>query len=198
MTMLHSSIPKRYSFLLIGQILFLCLILEGCTSSKIILSTTDPTTSFKQLSARFSTTLPIDNQRVKGILKLTHSRDLQLSFRVPVVGNEIMRIVLTEDSVLIIDRIHKCYVKTTPFLFAEKFDPKHASEYSLSSIEAKMRLLGTKKTAIVKASELGCPIMNDTKVTLKKISTKSFPWYITKISNKYKRMSLNEYLKIDD
>lgn len=197
MPTLKTFIAKRY-ILLMCQILFTSLLLGGCASSKTAMFTSLPTAKTKQLSAQFSATLPIDNQKVKGLLKLTHATDLQLSFRMPIVGNEVMRIVLTQDSVLMIDRMHKCYVKTTPFLFAQKFDPAHASEYSLYKTEKKMWRLRTKKTAVVKASELGCPIMNDTKVTLHKISTEAFTWRITKISSRYKQISIEEYLEIED
>lgn len=197
MITLHSSISKRY-FLRIGQLLCVALFLGGCASSKTAFFTAIPTEKTKQLSARFSATLPLDNQKVKGLLKLTHATDLQLSFRAPIVGNEVMRIVLTQDSVLIIDRIHKCYVKTTPFFFAHKFDPAHASDYSLQRIEKKIWRLSTKETAIVKASTLGCPIMNDTEVTLYGISDEPFTWHITTVSSRYEELSLEEYLEIKD
>ncbi|MFA6830902.1 MAG: DUF4292 domain-containing protein [Bacteroidaceae bacterium] len=197
MITLHSSISKR-NFLRIGQLLCVALFLGGCASSRMTFFTPIPTEKTKQLSAQFSAILPRDNQKVKGLLKLTQGTDLQLSFRAPIVGNEMMRIVLTQDSVLMIDRIHKCYVKTTPFLFANKFDPAHASNYSLQKTEKKLWRLSTKETAIVKASTLGCPIMSDTEVTLYQISDEPFIWHITTISSRYEELSLEEYLEIKD
>lgn len=197
MTTLYSFISRRYCFV-IGFFLLGAFLLSGCTSTRTALFTRIPTSNTRQLSARFSATLPQDNQKVKGLIKLTHTTDLQLSFRAPVVGNEVIRIVLTKDSILMIDRIHKCYVKTTSYLFAKQFDPNHASEYSLQKTEKKMWKLSKKQTAVVRASTLGCPIMNETEVMLYKISTEPFTWRTTTISSRYKQLTLDEYLKIED
>lgn len=168
--------------------------LSSCASLRPVKVLSD-----NQLSARFKATLPQEQGQVSGQLRLWKDQGLRISFTAPLVGSEIVRLWLTSDSLLVIDRRHKTYTRQTPIAFAQAFGVAHPEQYRLEVVQEYILRNRTKRTATMTAAQLGCPIVEDARVKLTHISTKPYSFASTKVSKKYKPLSLRAFLdQLDD
>ncbi len=155
--------------------------------------------SDNQLSARFKATLPQESGQVSGQLRLWKNQGLRISFTAPLVGSEVVRLWLTTDSLLVIDRRHKTYTRQTPVAFAKAFGVANPEQYRLEVVQEYILQNRTKRKAKMTAAQLGCPIVEDARVKLKNITTKPYSYAATKVSKKYKPLSLRAFLdQLDD
>lgn len=124
MMKLHKT-NKTLSFLFLTSII---LILSGCKSKKIIETGTgelekkshekvinDVITKeieYKTISAKGSIEFNMGSKsrKLNTVYKLVKDEALQASVRIPIIGGEAMRITMTPDSIIIVDRLNKQYV----------------------------------------------------------------------------------------
>ncbi|GHV25283.1 hypothetical protein FACS1894176_03400 [Bacteroidia bacterium] len=84
--------------------------LFACKSTK---QSTQPNLTFRTLSAPIRTTLQLGNGKemsVDGQMKIVRNEAIQLSFRIPILGTEAARVVITPTDVLVINRLNQQYV----------------------------------------------------------------------------------------
>lgn len=100
----------RQSYLL--PLLLLVMLLAGCKTSKVVKTApVEPA----YLSSKLQLTVPNKNGSitVSGSMKMKSGERIQLSVLMPVFRSEVMRMEVTPDEVLLIDRMNKRYVRAT-------------------------------------------------------------------------------------
>jgi len=121
---LHKT-NKVYTLIFLISAIFL---LNGCKSKKIIETGTgelekkshdqvvedviSKEINYKTISAKGSIEFKMGNKgrKLNTVYKLIKDEVLQASVRIPIIGGEAMRITMTPDSVIIVDRLNKQYV----------------------------------------------------------------------------------------
>ncbi len=189
---------KKYTLLtnfkVVLGIIIVSLTLSSCVSLRPV-----KVFSEDQLSARFKATLPQGEGQVSGQLRLWKDQGLRISFTAPIVGAEVVRLWLTSDSILVLDRRHKTYTRQTPVVFAQTLGVKNPEMYRLEVVQAYILQNRKKRKARMTAAQLGCPIMKDTRVKLTHITTKPYSFVRTKPNKKYKFLPLRAFIKqLDD
>ncbi|HXK76285.1 MAG TPA: DUF4292 domain-containing protein [Bacteroidaceae bacterium] len=190
--------PKIYTLLtnvrVVLWVSIVLLSLSSCASLRPV-----KILSEDQLSARFKATLPQGGGQVSGQLRLWKDQGLRISFTAPIVGAEVVRLWLTSDSILVLDRRHKTYTCQTPAVFAHAFGVEEPDVYRLEVVQAYILQNRKKKKTRMTAAQLGCPIMKDTRVELTHITTKPYSLVETKPSKKYKQLPLRAFIEqLDD
>lgn len=100
----------KQSYLL--PLLLMVVLLAGCKTSKVVKTTpVEPA----YLSSKLQLTVPNKNgsMTVSGSMKMKSGERIQLSVLMPVFRSEVMRMEVTPDEVLLIDRMNKRYVRAT-------------------------------------------------------------------------------------
>ena len=131
----------RQSYLL--PLLLLVMLLAGCKTSKVVKTApVEPA----YLSSKLQLTVPNKNGSitVSGSMKMKSGERIQLSVLMPVFRSEVMRMEVTPDEVLLIDRMNKRYVRATRDELKELL-PENADFDRLEKLLFKASLPGEKK-----------------------------------------------------
>ena len=111
----------------------------------------------------------------------------------PVFRSEVMRMEVTPDEVLLIDRMNKRYVRATRDELKELL-PENADFDRLEKLLFKASLPGEKKE--LTGRELGIPSLEKAKVRLSDFSTAEFELIPTEVSSRYTQVALEDLLKM--
>lgn len=180
----------RQSYLL--TLLLFVVLLAGCKTSKVVKT---PPLEPACLSSRMQLTVLTKNGgiTVNGSMKMKSGERIQLSVLMPVFRSEVMRMDVTPDEVLLIDRMNKRYVRATrdelKGLLPENadFDRIEKLLFKASLPEGKKELTGR---------DLGIPSLEKAKVILSDFSTDDIELIPTKVSSRYTKVSLEDLLKM--
>lgn len=184
--------PVAKMFRIFSLLLLLTAALTGCKTSRMA-GTAIRNTGY--LSSKVQLTVPHRNATltVNGTMKLKDGERMQLSFLMPILRTEAVRMEVTPEEILLVDRIGKRYVqltrrelirilpKKTDFARLEKF--LHAA----SKTHGKRTLTG---------KELGIPSLEKGKIELSDFSDKEFTLSPTLLSQRYMEVSLQELLEM--
>lgn len=169
-------------------------LLAGCKSSKTIITPVVPEVS-GYLSSKLQLTVPTKESSITlgGTMKLKGEERLQLSLLMPLIRSEVMRMDITPDEVLLVDRMNKRYVRATREELKDilppgaDFDKLQKMLFKASRPGAKTELRG---------NELGIPGMEKAKVKLYDFSDAEFTMTPTGVSDKYIRVELEDLIKL--
>ncbi len=180
----------KQSYLL--PLLLMVVLLAGCKTSKVVKTTpVEPA----YLSSKLQLTVPNKNgsMTVNGNMKMKSGERIQLSVLMPVFRSEVMRMEVTPDEVLLIDRMNKRYVRATRDEL-KGILPENADFDRLEKLLFKASLPGEKKE--LTGRELGIPSLEKAKVRLSDFSTAEFELIPTEISSRYTQVALEDLLKM--
>lgn len=174
-------------------LLLAILLLAGCKSSKTTTVPVLPETS-GYLASKLQLTVPTKDGSITlgGTMKLKGGERLQLSLLMPIIRSEVMRMDITPDEVLLVDRMNKRYVRATREELKEVLPPE-ADFNKLQKMLFKASRPGAKTD--LTGSELGLPKMEKAKVRLYDFSDAEFTITPTEVSTKYKRVELEDLVK---
>lgn len=174
-------------------LLLAVLLLAGCKSSKTITVPVTPDTS-GYLSSKLQLTVPNKDSSItlSGTMKLKGGERLQLSLLMPIIRSEVMRMDITPDEVLVVDRMNKRYVRATREELKDVLPPE-ADFDKLQKMLFKASRPGEK--AELTGSELGLPKMEKAKVRLYDFSDAAFTMTPTEVSNKYTPVKVEDLIK---
>lgn len=173
-------------------LLALLVLLAGCRSSRQAEGT-----SLRQtyLSSKVKLTIPNKGgtMTVNGTMRLKSGERMQLSLLMPILRTEVVRLDVTPDEVILIDRMGKRYVQATrkelkPFL-PRKFDFAHLEKLLYAAS------LPGGKSALT-AGELGLAGLDKARIELYGFSDKEFELTPTQVSSKYNRVELPELIEL--
>lgn len=180
----------KQSYLL--PLLLMVVLLAGCKTSKVVKTTpVEPA----YLSSKLQLTVPNKNgsMTVSGSMKMKSGERIQLSVLMPVFRSEVMRMEVTPDEVLLIDRMNKRYVRATRDEL-KGILPENADFDRLEKLLFKASLPGEKKE--LTGRELGIPSLEKAKVRLSDFSTAEFELIPTEVSSRYTQVALEDLLKM--
>ena len=180
----------RQSYLL--PLLLLVMLLAGRKTSKVVKTApVEPA----YLSSKLQLTVPKNNGSitVSGSMKMNSGERIQLSVLMPGFRSEVMRMEVTPDEVLLIDRMNKRYVRATRDELKELL-PENADFDRLEKLLFKTSLPGEKKE--LTGRELGIPSLEKAKVRLSDFSTAEFELIPTEVSSRYTQVALEDLLKM--
>lgn len=189
--LLKNKAAKRnrlFSFLLLMAV---CLV--GCKTSRQADSSFLKDSGY--LSSKVQLTVPHKDAVliVNGSLKLKKGDRVQISFLMPIIRTEVARLEATPDGILLVDRMGRRYVQATreelKGLLPKKSDFSHLEKllYAASRPNGKKTLTG---------KDLGIPSMEKGQIELSNFSNKEFVISPTQLSDKYKRVELEELLEM--
>lgn len=169
------------------------LLLAGCKSSKTITVPVTPETS-GYLSSKLQLTVPNKDSSITlgGTMKLKGGERLQLSLLMPIIRSEVMRMDITPDEVLVVDRMNKRYVRASREQLKDVLPPE-ADFDKLQKMLFKASRPGAK--AELTGSELGLPKMEKAKVRLYDFSDAEFTMTPTEVSGKYTPVKVEDLIK---
>lgn len=189
--LLRNKVSKTSRFL--SFLLLMAACLAGCKTSRQADSSFLKDSGY--LSSKVQLTVPHKDAvlTVNGNLKLKKGDRMQISFLMPIIRTEVVRVEATPDDVLLVDRMGKRYVRATreelKGLLPKKSDFAHLEKllYAASRPNGKKVLTG---------KDLSIPSMEKGRVELSNFSDKEFMISPTQLSDKYKRVELEELLEM--
>lgn len=170
---------------------FLSLIvcLSGCKTSLKGLSSFPEESSC--LSSKVQLTVPHKGSTltVNGTMKLVKNDRVQFSFLMPILRTEIVRMEVTPEEVLLVDRMGKRYVEASREELRDVL-PRKADFSHLQKSLFKAAKPGGKTT--LNAKELGFSSLKKGKIVLSDFSNKEFSLKATKVSSRYTKVEWPE------
>lgn len=183
--------PLRMSSALPVLVLLLAVLfgLSACKTSRQSEGSLQPAC----LSSKVRLTIPhkCGAVTVNGTLKLVSGERLQLSFLMPILRTELVRLDVTPDEVMLIDRMGKQYVQTNRNELKGLL-PKKADFAHLEKLLFKAARPGGK--TVLEGSDLGIPKLEKGRLELTDFSDKPFTLTPTQVSARYKKVELAELL----
>lgn len=178
-------------FRLLPLLLLLAVCLAGCKTSRQPGSSVEST---GYLSSKVQLTVPHKDATLtlNGTMKLKDGERMQLYFLMPILRTEVVRLEVTPNDILLVDRMGKRYVQATrkelKGLLPKKADFARLEKllYAASRPDGKRMLT---------AKDLGIPSLEKGRLELSNFSNKEFSITPTRLSQKYKKVELKELLK---
>src|SRR5574344_1039766 len=145
---------------------------------------------YKYLSSKVHLVLPANlmGLTLKGSMKMVAGERVQLSIVMPIFGNELAKIEITPNEMLLIDRHDKMYVQANKKEMM-KYLPKGSDFSQLEKMLIDASKPGGRSE--VSGSDFGLKSMKDAKVQLYDFSTDEIALQPTVIPTKYKKVSLD-------
>ncbi len=167
--------------------------LSGCKTTRKAVSALPEEDHY--LSSKVQLTLPYqgDMLTVSGSMKLVKNERMQLSFWMPLLRTEMLRLEVTPDDVLLIDRMGKRYVQASRDELKTVL-PKKADFANLEKTLFDASKPGGKNT--LTAEELGLTAFAKAKVTFSDFSTGEFTLLPTQVSTKYTKVEWTELIEM--
>ena len=186
---------KRSIYIFCG-ILTLVILFTSCKSSKQIgmLPSGEPSNPY--LSSKMQLTFPYkgDKMSMGGTMKMKQNERIQLSVQLPVIRTEVVRIDITPEEVLLVDRMNKRFVKATRAEMTS-FLPKGSDFEKLQK-----RLMDASKPGgknVLTGKEIGLTSsMAEAKVQLYDFSSDEMNVTATEVSSKYAQVEFNDLIKL--
>lgn len=178
---------KQYLLLLL-----LVILVAGCKTSRKVETMPLPQS---YLSSKVRLTVPTKDAvlTVNGTMKLVSGERMQLSFLMPIIRTEVARMEVTPDTILLVDRMGKRYVRATrgelKDVLPKKADFAHLEKllFAAARPDGKKELTG---------KELGIPSLEKGKIELSAFSQEPFSLSPTELSSKYTQVELSEILEM--
>lgn len=176
-------------------LLLLMVLLSGCRSHKTMMSSDAAKNYPACLSSKVQLTIPNKNSSfsLNGSMKMKSGERIQLSLLMPIFRTEVVRMEVTPDEILLVDRMNKRYVRATreelKGVLPEDADFGKLEEllFKASLPEGRSELTGR---------ELGIPSIEKAKVKLYDFSTSEFTLNPTEVSSKYTQVPLEDVVKM--
>lgn len=145
------------------------------------------------LSSKVRLTVPRKDGAVtvNGTLKLVSGERLQLSFLMPILRTELVRLDVTPDDVLLVDRMGRQYVQANRNELKGLL-PKKADFARLEKLLFKAASPGGK--TVLEGRDLGIPKLAGARLELNDFSDKPLALTPTQVSARYKKVELAELL----
>ncbi|KAA6351084.1 hypothetical protein EZS27_001510 [termite gut metagenome] len=176
------------------SVLLLCVLLLG--ACKTPRTTQIPSESApRYLSSKLQLTAPYQGEMITltGTIKMECSERIQVSVLMPMFHTEVIRIDITPNEILFIDRINKRYVQASTadinVFLTRKVNFKKLEKLLLDASQPNA------KTTIT-GEELGINSLKSAKLRLYDFSTDNITITPTKVSSQYTPIELNELLKL--
>lgn len=169
-------------------------LLTACKSTKTATQPLMPEAT-RYLSSKLQLTIPMNGGSVTagGTMKLKSDERVQLSVLMPILRSEMVRIDITPDEVLLVDRMNKRYVRTTRTELTQMFS-KDMRFAQLEKLLFSAALPGGKSE--LTGAELGIPALEKAKIKLYDFSDREFALTPTEVSDKYTQVPLEDLLKM--
>lgn len=180
----------------IVYLLLLVLALAGCKSSKRLASPEAALPVSEYLASRLQLTIPGKNggsMSVGGTLKMKARERIQISLLMPILRTEVVRVEVTPDEVLLVDRMNRRFVRATKKELKDVL-PKNADFARLEKLLRDASLPGGKTELTGK--DVGIPTLEKAKIELYEFSTKEFSMTPTELTAKYRQVPLEELIKM--
>ena len=160
---------------------------EGQSKAVIVQSTC--------LSSKLQLSLNAANGKtitVNGQLKMLRGERVRLSFIMPMLRTEMVRIEITPNEMLVVDRKHREYVCITPQelkkLFAESIDYAHLERTILAAASS--------GDSTLTGRELKIPSLEDAYIRLYDFSASDFLLPSTTLSDKYRQIPWEDLMQM--
>ncbi len=166
-------------------------LLSACKTSRVVTGPTD--THVRYVSSKLQLTVPNRSSTLtlNGTLKMKSPERIQLSVLVPILRSEAVRVDLTPDEVIVIDRMNKRYIRAgradLKGILPEKAEFSHLEKLIFDAAEKGDRVTLT-------AADLGVPALEKAKVEFYDFSYNEFTMTPTEISDKHAEMTVDELL----
>lgn len=171
-------------------LLVLAVGLASCKTSRSVVSEES-----ECLSSKVQLTIPgKDNSfTVNGTMKMKRNERVQLSFLMPVFRSEVVRLEVSPDTILVVDRMNKRYVRAT----REELKGILPKKATFKNLEKMLRAAAKPdgKRSLTGA-EVGFPSMEKAKLELSDFSDKTFTLPPTQLSQKYQEVTIEEIMKM--
>ena len=129
---------------------------------------------------------------VGGQLKLLRGERVRLSFIMPVLRTEMVRVEITPADMLVVDRKHREYVRATP----QDLKQLSAEAISFASLEQTLLNAATSGEAFLTGRELGLPSLEKVTIRLYDFSTREFTLPSTSLSDKYRPIPWEDLMQM--
>lgn len=191
---LRATRSKRAAGLLrcLCAFLLLAVCLAGCKTSRHA-STLDRQSGY--LSSKVRLTVPTGQAvlTVNGTLKLKCGELVQLSFLMPIFRTEVARLEVTPDTILLVDRMNKRFVRVERSELRHLL-PKKAGFAHLEKLIYAAAKPGGK--TVLRGSDLGIPSLEKGQLELSDFSDKVLSISPTSLSGRYKEVKVEELLEM--
>ncbi len=179
-------------------LLFVVFALVGCKTSKQTVKTTTQTVTQKPasyLSSRIQLTLPeeVGGQELNGNMRMKSGELIQFSILMPILRSEILRLEITPDKVMMIDRMNRRYVSATKDELVRIF--KQNVEFSQLE-ELLVKASQNKGKVTYTGEELGFAPFGDATISFSNFSDKPLDLEPTTVSDRFKKISVNELMQM--
>lgn len=167
--------------------------LSGCKTSKKAISNIPEESRY--LSSKVQLTVPYhgDLLTVNGSMKLIRDERMQLSLWLPLLRTEMLRIDVTPNDILLIDRMGKRYVQTSRKELKTVL-PQKADFSNLEKLLFNASKPGGKTT--LTGEELGLSGFSKAKLSFSDFSGEGFTLLPTQVSAKYTKVEWNELIEM--
>ena len=189
--LLNKSVIKTFRFWSI--FLLMVVALSGCKTTRQTGSSLPKEAGY--LSSKVQLTIPHKDAvfTVNGTMKLKSGERVQISFLMPILRSEVARMEVTPDEILLVDRMGKRYAQATRKELKDILPKKADFAHLEKLIYAASRPNGKK---VLTAKDLGIPSIEKGKLEFSNFSDKAFSLSPTELSAKYKKVELEEILKM--
>lgn len=189
--LLNKSVIKTFRFW--SFFLLMVVALSGCKTTRQTGSSLPKEAGY--LSSKVQLTIPHKDAvfTVNGTMKLKSGERVQISFLMPILRSEVARMEVTPDEILLVDRMGKRYAQATRKELKDILPKKADFAHLEKLIYAASRPNGKK---VLTAKDLGIPSIEKGKLEFSNFSDKAFSLSPTELSAKYKKVELEEILKM--
>lgn len=178
----------------VGYICLTIVLLTGCKSPRVVTAPVAPVET-RYLSSKLQLTIPGGggSMTAGGTMKVKSGDRVQISVLMPIIRTEIARLEITPKDILLIDRMNKRYVRASREELKDVLPDK--AQYSmLEKLLFNAALPNGKRE--MSGTELGIPLLENTKVKLYDFSDVAFEMIPTAVSDKYTQVPLPELLNM--
>jgi hypothetical protein len=174
-------------------LLLLCVMLmEACKSTRQLQQSKE---SPRFLSSKLQLTIPYQGDLITlfGIMKMKSGERIQSFFLMPVFRYEIVRMDITPDEILFVDRMNKCYIRAAQSdinaLLTRKINFEKIEQLLFDASQP-----GAKTT--ITTEDLNLNSLGAVKLHLYDFSTADLTIVPTEVPARYKPVALDELLKL--
>lgn len=147
------------------------------------------------LSSKVSLTVPYQGsmQTLRGNLRLVSDERAQLTLLMPILRTELVRLELTPDTVLLVDRMNHRYVQAS----RQELRPWLPRRATFANLERLLRRAARSDAPFtLQAAQLGLPKLEGAKIVLTDFSTGPFTLTPTRLSSRYREVPFDDILKL--
>ncbi|WP_321333754.1 DUF4292 domain-containing protein [uncultured Bacteroides sp.] len=169
-------------------------LLAACKSTRVAIAPIAPKAP-TCLYSKLQLTVPYKGDKIGmgGYLKMKSGERIQLSIQLPIIRTEVVRLDITPEEVLLIDRMNKQFVRASKSELTALF-PKGVDYAKLEKLLFDASLPGGK--SVLTGKELGLSSLSDARLQLYDFSTAEIELVPSEVSAKYTQVELNDLIKM--